>query len=141
MKFTIEGKPQGKARARTFYNRRMGKMQSITPQNTVDYEDLVRWSYKAAGGTYYDKTPLNVVVRAIYEIAESFSKAMRKSASEGKIKPCKKPDSDNIAKVILDALNGVAYYDDSQVVGLTVWKEYGESARVEVELTEVKYDT
>lgn len=45
-----------------------------------------------------------------------------------------KPDSDNIAKAILDALNGVAYYDDSQVVGLTVKKEYGDSARVEVEI-------
>lgn len=141
MKFTIEGKPQGKARARTFYNSRLGKMQSITPQNTADYESLVRWSYKAAGGTYYDKTPLNVAVRAIYDIPVSFSKTMRKCASEGKIRPCKKPDSDNIAKAILDALNGVAYYDDAQVVGLTVWKEYGERARVEVELTEVKYDT
>ncbi len=134
MKFIVEGKPQGKARARTFYNRQRGKMQSMTPQNTVDYENLVRWSYKAAGGTYYDKTPLNVSVRAIYDIPVSFSKAMRKSAAEGKIKPCKKPDSDNIAKAILDALNGVAYYDDSQVVGLTVKKEYGDSARVEVEI-------
>ena len=48
MKFIVEGKPQGKARARTFYNRQRGKMQSMTPQNTVDYENLVRWSYKAA---------------------------------------------------------------------------------------------
>ena len=68
MKFIVEGKPQGKARARTFYNGRLGKMQSMTPQNTADYEKLVRWSYKSAGGTYYDKTPLNVVVRAIYDI-------------------------------------------------------------------------
>lgn len=134
MKFVVEGKPQGKARARTFWNSRMGKMQSITPEQTRSYEDLIRWSYKAAGGTYYDKTPLNVVVRAIYDIPVSFSKAMRKSATEGKIKPCRKPDSDNIAKAILDALNGVAYYDDSQVVGLTVKKEYGAVARVEVEI-------
>lgn len=137
MKFTIEGKPQGKARARTFWNSRMGKMQSITPEQTKSYEDLVRWSYKAAGGTYYDKTPLNVSVRAIYDIPVSFSKAMRKSAAEGKIKPCKKPDSDNIAKAILDALNGVAYYDDSQIVELTIKKEYGEAARVEVELNAI----
>lgn len=50
MKFVIEGRPQGKARARTFWNSRMGKMQSITPEQTKSYEDLVRWSYKAAGG-------------------------------------------------------------------------------------------
>ena len=62
---------------------------------------------------------------------------MRKRAAEGKIKPCKKPDSDNIAKAILDALNGVAYYDDSQIVELTIKKEYGEAARVEVELNAI----
>ena len=38
MKFVIEGRPQGKARARTFWNSRMGKMQSITPEQTRSYE-------------------------------------------------------------------------------------------------------
>lgn len=138
MKFIVEGKPQGKARARTFYNRQRGKMQSMTPQNTVDYENLVRWSYKAAGGTYYDKTPLNVSVRAIYDIPVSFSKVMRKSATEGKIKPCKKPDSDNIAKAILDALNGVAYRKNYFIVNpLAYWSNeylwnYIESEHIEV---------
>lgn len=51
MKFVIEGRPQGKARARTFWNSRTGKMQSITPEQTRSYEDLVRWSYKTAGGS------------------------------------------------------------------------------------------
>lgn len=134
MKFIVEGKPQGKARARTFYNRQRGKMQSMTPQNTVDYENLVRWSYKAAGGTYYDKTPLNVSVRAIYDIPASYSKKKREAAARGEIKPSVKPDVDNIAKAILDALNGVAYYDDSGVIELKVSKEYGDSARVEVEI-------
>ncbi|MFQ7077330.1 MAG: hypothetical protein ACLRSW_05005 [Christensenellaceae bacterium] len=55
MKFVIEGRPQGKARARTFWNSRTGKMQSITPEQTRSYEDLIRWSYKAAGGTYLEK--------------------------------------------------------------------------------------
>lgn len=68
MKFIVEGKPQGKARARTFYNSRLGKMQSITPEQTRSYEDLVRWSYKAAGGTYLGKGQFTVVIRAIYEV-------------------------------------------------------------------------
>lgn len=82
MKFVIEGRPQGKARARTFYNSRLGKMQSITPEQTKSYEDLVRWSYKAAGGTYYDKTPLNVSVRAIYDIPVSHSPRLCEKARQ-----------------------------------------------------------
>nr|DAU61020.1 MAG TPA: hypothetical protein [Caudoviricetes sp.] len=90
MKFIVKGKPQGKARARTFYNGRLGKMQSMTPQNTVDYENLVRWSYKAAGGTYYDKTPLNVSVRAIYDIPVSFLQGNAKKRGRGQNKALQK---------------------------------------------------
>jgi len=55
----------------------------------------------------------------------------------GCIYPTKKPDADNIAKIVLDALNGVAYTDDTQVVNLSVQKRYGEVAEVKVEITEV----
>lgn len=134
MKFIVEGKPQGKVRARTFYNRRMGKMQSITPEKTKSYEDLVRWSYQASGGGYYGKNLFEVHIKAVYEIPARFSKKKREAALRGEIKPSGKPDVDNIAKSILDALNGVAYYDDSGVISLTVEKVYGYSARVEVEL-------
>lgn len=138
MKFTVEGKPQGKARARTFYNRRLGKMQSITPEKTVDYEDLVRWSYKAAGGEYYGRGLFVVHITAVYEVPTSYLKNTREMALRGEIKPAVKPDIDNIVKSILDALNGVAYYDDSEVIGLTAEKMYGENARVVVELKQIK---
>jgi Holliday junction resolvase RusA-like endonuclease len=55
----------------------------------------------------------------------------------GCIYPTKKPDADNIAKIILDALNGVAYTDDTQVINLLVQKRYGEAPEVKVEITEV----
>ena len=38
--------------------------------------------------------------------------------------PTVKPDADNISKIILDALNGLAYYDDNQVTDLTIYKLY-----------------
>jgi Holliday junction resolvase RusA-like endonuclease len=53
------------------------------------------------------------------------------------IYPTKKPDADNIAKVILDALNGIAYRDDTQVVDLTVSMRYGTYSAVFVEIQEV----
>ena len=51
----------------------------------------------------------------------------------------KKIDCDNLAKIILDSLNGIAYEDDKQVVRLYVEKIYGEHPRVEVELKEVQH--
>ena len=45
---------------------------------------------------------------------------------DGTIKPTKKVDVDNLAKAVMDALNGVAWGDDSQVVKITIFKEYTE---------------
>ena len=46
----------------------------------------------------------------------------------------KKPDSDNIIKIILDGLNKVAYYDDSQVCKVNFEKKYADIPRVEVKI-------
>lgn len=137
MIFTVEGRVQGKARARTFYNPRMGKMQSITPEKTKDYESLIRWSYEAAGGQYMGEKVLQVDIKAYYPIPKGFSKAKRESAVSGELRPTTKPDCDNIVKVILDALNGVAYYDDKQVVSVTCEKYYGERGYLFITIEEI----
>ena len=130
--FLVEGKPQGKARARTFYDKRVGKMRSITPEQTKSYEDLIRWNYKAAGGQYFGEKLISVDIQAFYPIPQSFSKKKRTEAVTERIRPTTKPDCDNCAKAVLDALNGVAFYDDSQVVDLTVRKFYGERPYIKV---------
>jgi Holliday junction resolvase RusA-like endonuclease len=56
---------------------------------------------------------------------------------EGKIRHTKKCDADNLAKSILDALNGIAYYDDSQVCELLVRKYYSDNPRVEILISEI----
>lgn len=137
MIFTVEGKPQGKARARTFYNKAMGRMQSITPEQTKSYESLIRWSYKAAGGEYLGEKTLQVDIQAFYPIPQAFSKVKRNNAINGDIRPTTKPDCDNIIKVVLDALNGVAYYDDKQVISVSCNKYYGESGCLKIELKEL----
>lgn len=55
----------------------------------------------------------------------------------GHILPTKKPDVDNIAKIILDGLNDVAWDDDTQVVELSVSKHYSENPRVAVMIEEI----
>lgn len=61
---------------------------------------------------------------------------MREFKLSGKMRPTMKPDNDNIAKSVLDALNGLAYVDDKQIVELKVNKYYGAEAYVYVKLTE-----
>lgn len=133
-KFTIKGKPQGKARARTFYDGKSGKMRSITPEQTKSYEDLIRWSYKEQGGEYLGKAVMMVFINAYYPIPKSWSKRKRSEALMHFIRPTTKPDCDNIIKVVLDALNGVAYADDSQVVSVSAEKQYSEDERVDVSI-------
>lgn len=130
MKFIINGRPQGKARARTVRNKYTGKVHSYTPENTGDYEDLIRWSYKQAGGEYYGDRLIAVTINAFYPIPKSYSKKKKMACISREIRPTTKPDLDNLIKAILDALNGVAYYDDNQVVSLLVNKYYGERGYV-----------
>lgn len=54
------------------------------------------------------------------------------------ILPTVKPDTDNIAKSILDSLNGIAYLDDKQVVNLQVEKYYAETSSVSVRIEEIE---
>ena len=71
-------------------------------------------------------------VIAYYPIPQSTSKKRRKEMLEHRIRPTVKPDLDNVAKLIFDALNGVAWYDDNAIVDTQVRKFYSDTPRVEV---------
>lgn len=127
--FTVPGVPQGKGRPRVTRN------GTFTPKKTRDYEKKVRDCYIAQGGQMFpDDTPLFASITAIFPIPSGLSKK-RRALFNGK-RHCKKPDADNVAKAILDALNGVAYRDDSAVSSLIVGKSYGDDARVIVILAD-----
>lgn len=119
--FEIEGKPVGKGRPR-FWNG-----HAVTPQATRDYEKRVALAYKECNLPLFETEPLEVEIIAKYPIPKQTRKADRELMMERKIIPTKKPDIDNIAKIILDGLNGVAYKDDNQVCRLSVRKEYTNS--------------
>lgn len=127
MKFTIPGEPTGKGRPR------VTKWGTHNPEKTVNYENLVKVMYN--GKMHDGELEMNVV--AFYQIAKSTSKKRRKLMLDGEIRPTKKPDCDNVLKIIADALNKIAYNDDSQIVRASVEKWYGEVPRVEVELKEI----
>lgn len=135
----IPGKPQGKARPRVVRNKYTGKAHGITPQNTLDYESLIRWAWKAAGGVDFGEALLDVHITAEFAIPKSYSKKRVREITENHLRPVCKPDLDNIQKVVLDALNGLAYRDDAQVVKISCEKKYAENGaeRVVVNVSEM----
>ena len=138
VRFTVPGQPKGKARARTV-RRGGGKSFSYTPEGTVLYENLIKTCYLQDAGhvLFNDGQPLAVSITAFYEVPKSYSKKKKQEMLDGQLYPTKKPDIDNIAKCVLDALNKLAYRDDTQVVRLHMEKHYDQVPRVEVEIREV----
>jgi len=135
MRFTVPGKVRGKGRPRMTRNGHV-----FTPKETVQYENLVKLC--ASGGGDMLQGPVTVWITAHMARPKGHYGTGRNA---GKLKgsapalPVVKPDADNIAKIICDACNGIAYKDDSQVVSLNVRKVYaghGEGERVDVVMCE-----
>lgn len=130
----VEGKIKGKQRPR--FNSRTGS--AYTPKETISYENWVRFCYREQGGKHLEGA-IRARIEAYYKIPKSYTKKRVQAIREGLEYPIKKPDGDNIAKIILDSLNKIAFDDDSQVTELTVLKRYTEGAeRVEFDLEEIK---
>lgn len=135
-KFCIHGEPQGKGRPR--FSTVCGHVKPRTPDETVLYENLVKTEYRQQSGVRFpDDAMLDVRIFAYYSIPKSVSKKKRQAMLDKRIRPTKKPDFDNIGKVICDSLNGIAYRDDAQVVDSMVRKFYGEIPKVVVTIEEI----
>lgn len=136
--FEIPGPPQGKARPRVV-RAKNGMSMTYTPDKTVAYEELVRLRFKAAaqGFHFADDAQLAIQITAYYPVPKSKSKRIRADMIAGVIRPTKKPDCDNVIKIICDALNELAYKDDAQIVLTQMAKYYAETPRTLVKIMEV----
>lgn len=133
--FVIQGKVQAKQRPR--FNSKLKR--TYTPERTINYENWVKTCYLEK---YKDKElmekPLRVTIKAYFEIPKSTSKKRKQQMMDNEILPMVKPDTDNIAKGVLDSLNGIAYKDDKQVVELIVNKFYSNTPYVSVMIEEIE---
>ena len=129
MVFTIEGEPRGKQRPR--YTVRGGYVHEYTPSETVAYEKEVKAAFYEAGGTMIDG-PVKIEVWAFCKIPASKSRTAAESMQGAP--STKKPDADNVLKIVMDGLNGEAYADDKQVVEAIVHKRYWPDGRVVVDI-------
>lgn len=139
VEFTVMGEPMGKQRPKAS----RGHNRSVimrTPKQTVLYENLVKLTYRQEVGQvrFSDDAMLKVSIRSFCEISKSASKKKRALMAEGLIRPTKRPDWDNVGKIICDSLDGIAYKEDKQIVSGSVDMYYGEVPRVEVRIEEIE---
>lgn len=133
IRFTIPGEPVAKARPRV-----MKSGIAYTPAKTKNYETLVKELFITQYGQVMLEGELVVNIKAYFSIPKSTTKKKRELMQVEEIRPTKKPDIDNLFKIVTDALNDLAYKDDSQIVTGTVEKYYSENPRVEVEISKLK---
>ena len=117
---TIEPKPKERPRATVVG----GHARIYTPRTTEDYEKKIRSAWVKANGEDPFSGPVVVRIHFGMPIPKSATKANREKMLSRLQRPTVKPDVDNLGKSVLDALNGVAYKDDNQIVTLLAKKYY-----------------
>ena len=134
--FEVPGKIKGKQRPR------FGKGKVYTQNQTVTYENWIRACFIDAKHRNNLKVnmeivPLRIKIVCTLSIPQSYTKKKKLLIQEKKLLPTKTPDIDNVIKVVCDALNGVAYSDDRQIVECYCVKQYGEAEGLRIDIMEV----
>lgn len=129
----LHGKPQAWQRARlTKTGIHFTPKQTRVKEATIAAlaEEVMRGRARLEGAVEMD-------VIACSEIPQSWSKKKREAAARGEIRPTSRPDWDNLGKLFSDALNGIVYRDDAQVVDARVRKIYGAAAYTKAIVREI----
>lgn len=136
--FTVPGEPKGKGRPRV--GMRGKKPIMYTPPETVAYEErIMEEALLAMDRELAAKIhgPVRLELRIFHPIRESWPKKKQEAARAGQMVPTMKPDADNVLKAVCDALNGVLWLDDVQVVSVGMSKRFSDTPRLEITVTEL----
>ena len=128
----IPGEPVSKARPRFS----KWSKKAYNTKKTTDYEKLVKDIYMLSEQETIEGE-IVAVIECYFKVPKSDSKVTRLAKLSNIARPIKKPDVDNLAKICLDGLNGLAYKDDSQIVDLRIRKWYSNDPRVIINLERV----
>ncbi len=131
IRIVVPGQPVSKLRQRVTKSG-----HAYTPEKTVKYENLVKDMWRVYGSETLGTKPVEMRIDLRMKIPESESKKRKELMLSGGICHVKKPDADNCAKSIMDALNGLAYKDDSQIIKLTVEKRYDSDPKAIIHIME-----
>ena len=133
--FIVEGKVKPK---QSFRFSRFGC--KYTPADVKEYARNIQRSFYAKypkwlPSNFFEK-PLKVEICIFMQIPKATSKKNKETMLKHDLRPIKRPDIDNVSKNILDALNGIVYADDKQIVELAVKKYYAERDYIQIKITE-----
>lgn len=131
--FKVNEEPVAKARPR--FTKRG---HAYTPKKTEDYEESIKFAFMSQTcermPVYSKGVPLEVKAIFAKSVPKSYTKKKREACLNGDLLPTGKADLDNYLKAVLDALNGLAFEDDSQIVMTTAEKIYAEVPYVAVQI-------
>ena len=131
--FEVPGKITGKGRPRI--NSYTGIV--YTPTKTKDYESLVEQYFLIKYPRFKmleNRVQVNII--AYFSVPKSTKKSDAEAMLKNEISPTKKPDIDNIVKIVLDAMNKFAFKDDTQITKLNVEKKYGAEEKICIRIEE-----
>lgn len=131
--FEVPGKVIGKGRPRL--NSYTGAV--YTPTRTKDYESLVEQYFLLKYPRFKileGRIKVNII--AYFSIPKTTKKSEINEMLDNNISPTKKPDIDNIVKVVLDSMNKFAFRDDNHITKLEVEKKYALEDKVYVKIEE-----
>ena len=129
---TVPMKVVGKARPRVVRN--YGRVHVFTPDTTATAEQAIRIEALRTG-VRPAEGPVSVSLEVRHAVPKSFNRVQRGKALAGDLLPTRKPDLDNVIKLALDALNGRAWNDDSQVTDITARRIYAEHEGLVIRVT------
>lgn len=118
-----------------------GRVRAYDSASATEYKEQIATACMIACRKKNIKMPIEadgkgfgIKILAAYKCPKSFSKIKERQALADEIKPTKKPDADNIAKIVLDGLNQVMWHDDNQVTRLEIEKTYSNKEYVDIEI-------
>lgn len=136
IRFSVPGDPIGQGRPR------------FTRKNRIPYDPPKSKQYKAKVQREFQKVyrgkpfkgDIGVAITAWFGVPKSYTVKRKLACLQGVERPHKKPDADNIEKGLLDALNGLAYLDDKQIIELQISKRYAQTGQGRVDVKIEEYD-
>ncbi|KMY60124.1 hypothetical protein AA906_07035 [Geobacillus stearothermophilus] len=135
IKFIVYGEPvaQGRPRATTVN----GRVRMYDPKKSRDFKHYLKLAASKHRPEQLIEGPISLEVKVYKPILKSFSKKKKAAAEAGQLRPISKPDVSNYLKLIEDALTGVIWKDDSQIIDCSISKYYSETPRTEIQIKEM----
>ncbi|WP_339294367.1 RusA family crossover junction endodeoxyribonuclease [Paenibacillus sp. FSL W7-1279] len=135
IQFTVYGEPVAQGRPK--FSTAGGFVKAYDPAKSRDYKDYVRLAASEHAPARLLEGPIGMMLTIYRSMPKSFSKRKAEAAEAGELRPTTKPDVDNYLKGVKDALKGIIWKDDSQVVEVFVQKRYSSRPRIELKIKEL----